>query len=315
VKKRLLQVLGILSLAGLLAVLLDPSVQAALTSQVNSYVNGNILTASQLNSEFGNIYSTINNLDNANLSSSANISPAKISSAIDGTAISRDAGTGALSVAVDDSTIETNSDTIRLKDSGITTAKILDANVTLAKMATDSVSSAKIVDATIVAGDLASNAVTTAKITDANVTKPKLEVKTGASSTATVGMVAVSSSSGTSTTSVASGGANGDIANNSVTITTNGSPVFLTLTPGPSATVNSSLGGDNGYCRITFSRGGTVIARMNIGSGASGTMVYYPPGSFQHIDVVAAGTYTYKASYITGCDLEILNVRLMAYEL
>jgi hypothetical protein len=44
-------------------------------------------------------------------------------------------------------------------------------------------------------------------------------------------------------------------------------------------------------------------------------MVYYPPGSFQHIDVVAAGTYTYKASYITGCDLEILNVRLMAYEL
>jgi len=45
------------------------------------------------------------------------------------------ASSGALSVGVDDSTIETNSDALRIKDSGVVTAKIADNAVTLAKMA------------------------------------------------------------------------------------------------------------------------------------------------------------------------------------
>ena len=45
------------------------------------------------------------------------------------------ASSGVLAVGVDDSTIETNSDALRIKDSGVGTAKIADNAVTLAKMA------------------------------------------------------------------------------------------------------------------------------------------------------------------------------------
>ena len=45
------------------------------------------------------------------------------------------ASSGVLAVGVDDSTIETNSDALRIKDSGVVTAKIADNAVTLAKMA------------------------------------------------------------------------------------------------------------------------------------------------------------------------------------
>jgi hypothetical protein len=55
-------------------------------------------------------------------------------------------------------------------DGGVTTAKIVDANVTAAKLATGAVG----------ATQLASNAVTTAKILDANVTIAKLEPALGA---------------------------------------------------------------------------------------------------------------------------------------
>jgi len=56
----------------------------------------------------------------------------------------------------------------------VTTAKILDANVTAAKLASDAVTTAKILDANVTAAKIASDAVTTAKILDANVTAAKL---------------------------------------------------------------------------------------------------------------------------------------------
>lgn len=56
----------------------------------------------------------------------------------------------------------------------VTTAKILDANVTVDKLASNSVTTAKIVDSNVTAGKLASDSVTTAKILDANVTADKL---------------------------------------------------------------------------------------------------------------------------------------------
>jgi len=87
---------------------------------------------------------------------------------------------------VDATTIEWDSSgkKIRVKDGGIsaaklasdavTTAKILDANVTTAKLADNAVTTAKITDANVTAAKLASDAVTTAKILDANVTNAKL---------------------------------------------------------------------------------------------------------------------------------------------
>lgn len=120
-----------------------------------------------------------------------------------GDGLSGGAGT-ALSVNVDDSTIEIDSDTLRVKAGGITfhhidtetvltthlgalavtaekiapdaveTAKIKDLNVTAAKLAADAVETAKIKDLNVTAGKLAADAVETAKIKDANVTNAKL---------------------------------------------------------------------------------------------------------------------------------------------
>ena len=73
--------------------------------------------------------------------------------------------------------LDANVTEAKLAANAVTTNKILDANVTAAKLASDSVETAKIVDANVTAAKLASDAVTTAKILDANVTTAKLANK------------------------------------------------------------------------------------------------------------------------------------------
>ena len=156
----------------------------------------------------------------------ASITAAKIASAVAGSGLAGGAGT-ALSVNVDDSTIEINSDALRLKDGGVTSGKIAndtivdadiksDAAIALSKLANGAhpteitVASANIVNGTIVEEDLANSAVTSAKIADltivagdiaaAAVTNAKLN--NGASGD--IPLVTVSTSDPT-------GGKNGDI--------------------------------------------------------------------------------------------------------
>ena len=74
------------------------------------------------------------------------------------------ANAGLIDVNVDNSTLQIASDVVKVKDLGVTTAKLADSSVT----------SAKIVDATIATGDLADNAVATAKIVDGAVTSAKI---------------------------------------------------------------------------------------------------------------------------------------------
>jgi hypothetical protein len=62
------------------------------------------------------------------------VTAAKIASAVAGSGLAGGAGT-ALSVNVDASTIEINSDTLRIKDSGVVTAKLADDAVTSSKIA------------------------------------------------------------------------------------------------------------------------------------------------------------------------------------
>lgn len=61
-----------------------------------------------------------------------------------------------------------------IADNSVTTAKIVDLNVTTAKLANNAVTTAKIADLNVTTGKLADNAVTTIKITDANVTTAKI---------------------------------------------------------------------------------------------------------------------------------------------
>lgn len=65
--------------------------------------------------------------------------------------------------------------TAKIADANVTTAKIADANVNAAKLATDSVETAKIKDANVTTSKLADNAVTTIKVTDKNITFAKIQ--------------------------------------------------------------------------------------------------------------------------------------------
>lgn len=281
----------------------------ALTSQVNTYVNGNVLTANQLNSEFGNIYSTINNLDNANLSDSSNIAPSKISATIDGSGISRDGGTGALSASVDGSTIEINSDQLRVKDAGITSAKILDGTIAAADLATGSVTSVKILDGTVALADMATSSVNSQKIVDASVEKEDMEPLISGGVTGGSGQAAVSPSNGTQTGLTGTG----QVANHSVTLTTNGGAVLVTIQPTNSTTDLSNLQTSGGITNLQFTRAGTVLCSHRFSTSGSTLL---PATSFSFIDFPAAGTHTYTTRYdVAGGTFSIANTRLMAYEL
>lgn len=83
-----------------------------------------------------------NAVSSAKIANSA-VTAAKISSAVAGDGLSYDAGTG-LAVSVDNSGIEIASDTIQLKNLGVSTAKIANSAVTSAKIADASVTFAKI---------------------------------------------------------------------------------------------------------------------------------------------------------------------------
>ena len=255
----------------------------ALTSQVNTYTNGNVLTANQLNSEFGNIYATINALDDANLIAAANINPAKISSTIDGDGIDRQPD-GSLDVNVDGVTVSVVSDELKIVN--------------------------------LPGSALATGAVGSTQIANGGVAKVDLAVKT-TSATATVGNVGLSNSTGAApvvhlTASV------GDLANNSLTIATNGGPVVAMLVPGTSATESYIECEDvtTDPCTLALVRDGvTTVGEMEF--FGEGGKLRIPPGGVKWLDVQAAGTYAYKITFNVGSAtaLRVLNVRLLVYEL
>jgi len=139
------------------------------------------------------------------------VTAAKIASSVAGSGLAGGAGT-ALSVNVDDSTIEINSDTLRVKDGGVTSAKIADLTIVAGDIADGAITSAKILDGTIANADInasaaiaysklaLSNSIVAGDITSAAVTNAK--INNGASGD--VALVSVSTSDPT-------GGKNGDI--------------------------------------------------------------------------------------------------------
>lgn len=246
------------------------SSHAALISRVTSFTDGSVLFASDLNSEFNNIVNGVNAIDNDNISTTANISPSKISATIAGAGIGRDGATGALEVNDDDSTLEVSGDTLRVKDDGITVAKIAEqaalsvlgngtnatANVTALTAGTDghvlrrsgtTVGFGALGADTVNTTQLVNSAVTTAKILDGTILNADiadLTIESGKLADRTVGTsvgiggIARSASSGSFSMSSATETA---VTNLSVTIITAGKPVQLQL-ESAAATADSATG-------------------------------------------------------------------------
>ncbi len=86
--------------------------------------------------------------------------------------------TGITALTTDVVASGTGSVAATIQPSAVTTAKIADANVTLAKLATNSVNSSKIVDGSVALADIASNSVDNTKIVDYSITGTDLNYLT-----------------------------------------------------------------------------------------------------------------------------------------
>lgn len=172
--------------------------------------------------------------------------------------------------------------------------------LTAGTLADGSITNSKIVDASI----------TTAKVVDANITRPKL--------------VAVGQVISTTCGNYVYTGAVQSVTNLTVTITTTGRPVILTLVSDGSASsglkidANTSTSGISAIFSIR--RNGSDIVFFNMGTNFTTTSsvggLTIPPGSTYYFDPVAAGTYTYAFRASTNfCSLNILNCQFLAYEL
>lgn len=114
-----------------------------------------------------------------------------------------------------------------------------------------------------------------------------------------------------------------DITNLSVTITTTGRPVMLSLVPDGTGSESYTGGVGGGAPQIQYRlfllRGVTTLANLRIAydlNSPSSEIFVQPPGAF-YIDVVGAGTYTYKmrAQDDIGVVMRAFNLVLVAYEL
>lgn len=124
-------------------------------------------------------------------------------------------------------------------------------------------------------------------------------------STVGVGGVAISSSSGNFTVTSTS---ETFVTGVTVTITTSGRPVMISVQPDGNLTNSSGIGSNNpgslARAVFGFKRDGTFI-NLNQGFlilGVSPTEITYPPSSVAYLDIVAAGTYTYEL-WVFGVDV------------
>jgi hypothetical protein len=260
-------------------------------SRVKNFSDGEILTAADLNAEFNNVVDGVNSITNDNIANNAAISPAKISSAIKGSGITRNTTSGSLSLNVDNSTVEIVNDNLQVKNAGITGAKLNDNvvdDITIEKTGT----TLNIKDGGVGSTQIANGAVTQAK-------RASLNLQTSSSS----GTFNITNSSSTYST----------VTNLSVTITTTGRPVFVGLMSdgtNTTATTEACLVTDGGFYR--FARGSSSLGGFFVGSNS------VPCTSFFVIDSPSAGTYTYSFQQRTSGGSQRRDVTravLIAYEL
>lgn len=179
--------------------------------------------------------------------------------------------------------------------------------ISAAGLGTDSVETAKIKNLNVTAAKLAADAVETAKIKDLAVTRAKI---TGA--TPVIGADTVSSNYTTNASYQ-------DVAGLSVSITTTGKPVYLSLVP--SSTGVGAIEIVNGVGPLTFAKYRFVRAATNLREsylgGAAVQTVVINPASITLLDHPVAGTYTYKLQVLVEANTSVAFTAcsLNAYEM
>lgn len=209
----------------------------------------------------------------------------------------------------------------KINDLAVTTAKIADSAVTTAKIAALNITTAKILDDNVTTAKIAANAVTAAKLTDGS---------------------EFSSASGTvSHDATAAVGSDITITNASVSVTTTGRPVMLTLVSSsvddtsPSSIKLASVYSSGSlypdhqmtlklYKDAVLTYTWTLNIALFTGLAAQIDAASLPPGAFTYIDSPAAGTYTYElkmnyaeafSSGYSSATLVAKDVKLVAVEL
>lgn len=200
-----------------------------------------------------------------------------------------------------------------IPDGAVSTAKIAALAVTTAKIANSAVTATQIASGAVGTTQLGAASVATANIQSKAITQALLALR-ATGTTVAAGGVAISGSSTTFSTASPSPV---DVTGLSVTITTTGRPVMLLLqSDGTNSNGGSSISVTGNEAFLAFVRGSTILA-LNDFQPAPGPIVEVPPSCCQFVDVVAAGTYTYKAQgfVLSGGTLQITDVALVAFEL
>lgn len=283
---------------------------AGTISQLTIFQDNQVLTAAQLNNEFGQLISTINNLDNANIASGANIDPLKISAVIDGSGLERSGVTGALSAKVDGFSLEIASDQLRVKSDlagnglsgGGASALAVNVDGSTLEINSDSL-----------------------RVKDGGITKQKL-----ATTSASYSSYVTFSSTGDNVERDATG--------LSVSFTSTGRPVwiffekdFTGIGLGEFYVGRTATGGGatSVSCDVFIYRGASKIHGSRIYStltpssgGVSGMAKSIPASSVNKIDFPSAGSHTYKValrasgnSGTTSASCETQQIRMGVVEL
>ena len=166
------------------------------------------------------------------------------------------------------------------------------------------------------------NTVSTVKIQGGAITQAKKEIRAVVTSptAAAAGQVVKSASSGTFFSSSAT---YVDVTDLTVTITTLGNPVRLELQSDGTANlsfVQASSSANTARSAFKFLRGATSLGEVRLDAGFTGTTtanVTSPPNVVSYLDVVAAGTYTYKLQTynVTAGTTSVYYSNLIAYEI
>lgn len=215
------------------------------------------------------------------------------------------------------------------------TTKIIDASVTLSKMATGAVGTTNIQSLAITTDKLADSSITTTLLADVNVTLAK--VANAAATTVKFIDGSVDPIHITPNRTKSTSATNATVATstytsiNTVAITTNGGPVLLLITPTESTSVGDRLFGylvdditaANPAARFKITRSGTAVVTdayltHTLHNDALSMTAAIPLSCATYIDTPSAGTYTYALWLKNSGNSEyatVNNINLTAWEL